>query len=128
MTPPLVGVSDEREAPGKCVTRPKTFESAMALLAPASGQARVRGIDPELVIEIKRLPEVHEIRAKRRRDHRRASSASRVAWARMPLVKQRSSNFSFGECTRSSARPNPRSRASIPSRRLIASAPMPPSK
>ena len=55
---------------------PETFESAVALLAAASGEARVLAggtdllvqlraglIEPELVVDIKGIPEVHEIRA-----------------------------------------------------------------
>jgi carbon-monoxide dehydrogenase medium subunit len=55
---------------------PETFESAVALLAAASGEARVLAggtdllvqlragmIDPELVDDVKRIPEVHEITA-----------------------------------------------------------------
>ena len=55
---------------------PETFESAVALLAAASGEARVLAggtdllvqlraglIEPELVVDIKHIPEVHEIRA-----------------------------------------------------------------
>src|SRR5918994_5373309 len=53
---------------------PETFESAVALLAAASGEARVLAggtdllvqlraglIEPELVVDVKRIPEVHEI-------------------------------------------------------------------
>ncbi|MGH6899707.1 MAG: FAD binding domain-containing protein [Geminicoccaceae bacterium] len=53
---------------------PKTFESAVALLAAASGEARVLAggtdllvqlrsgmIEPELVVDVKRIPRVHEI-------------------------------------------------------------------
>jgi aerobic carbon-monoxide dehydrogenase medium subunit len=55
---------------------PQTFESAVALLAAASGEARVLAggtdllvqlraglIEPELVVDVKRIPEVHEITA-----------------------------------------------------------------
>ena len=55
---------------------PETFEAAVALLAAASGEARVLAggtdllvqlraglIEPELVVDIKGIPEVHEIRA-----------------------------------------------------------------
>jgi carbon-monoxide dehydrogenase medium subunit len=55
---------------------PQTFESAVALLAAASGDARVLAggtdllvqlraglIEPELVVDVKRIPEVHEITA-----------------------------------------------------------------
>jgi carbon-monoxide dehydrogenase medium subunit len=55
---------------------PETFESAVALLASAPGDARVLAggtdllvqlrtgmIEPELVVDVKRIPEVHEIRA-----------------------------------------------------------------
>jgi carbon-monoxide dehydrogenase medium subunit len=55
---------------------PETFESAVALLAAANGEARVLAggtdllvqlragmIEPELVVDIKRIPEAHEIRA-----------------------------------------------------------------
>jgi carbon-monoxide dehydrogenase medium subunit len=55
---------------------PETFESAVALLAAASGEARVLAggtdllvqlragmIEPELVVDVKRIPEVHEITA-----------------------------------------------------------------
>src|SRR5919106_5759219 len=53
---------------------PETFESAVALLSAASGEARVLAggtdllvqlrsgmIEPELVVDVKRIPEVHEI-------------------------------------------------------------------
>jgi carbon-monoxide dehydrogenase medium subunit len=55
---------------------PETFESAVALLAAASGEARVLAggtdllvqlragmIEPELVVDVKRIPEVHAIAA-----------------------------------------------------------------
>ena len=55
---------------------PETFESAVALLSAASGEARVLAggtdllvqlraglIEPELVVDVKRIPEVHEIAA-----------------------------------------------------------------
>ena len=55
---------------------PETLESAVALLAAASGDARVLAggtdllvqlragmIEPELVVDVKRIPEVHEITA-----------------------------------------------------------------
>ena len=55
---------------------PQTFEAAVALLAAASGDARVLAggtdllvqlrsglIEPDLVVDIKRIPQVHEIRA-----------------------------------------------------------------
>ena len=55
---------------------PETFESAVALLAAASGEARVLAggtdllvqlraglIEPELVVDVKRIPEVHAITA-----------------------------------------------------------------
>ena len=55
---------------------PETFESAVALLAAASGEARVLAggtdllvqlrsglIEPDLVVDVKRIPEVHEITA-----------------------------------------------------------------
>ncbi|MGH6905601.1 MAG: FAD binding domain-containing protein, partial [Geminicoccaceae bacterium] len=53
---------------------PETFESAVALLAGARGEARVLAggtdllvqlraglIEPELVVDVKRIPEVHAI-------------------------------------------------------------------
>jgi CO/xanthine dehydrogenase FAD-binding subunit len=55
---------------------PETFEAAVALLSAASGEARVLAggtdllvqlraglVEPELVVDVKRLPEVHEIKA-----------------------------------------------------------------
>jgi aerobic carbon-monoxide dehydrogenase medium subunit len=55
---------------------PETFESAVALLSAASGEARVLAggtdllvqlragmVEPELVVDLKRIPEAHEIKA-----------------------------------------------------------------
>jgi aerobic carbon-monoxide dehydrogenase medium subunit len=70
------GASAEGSIPNMRYEAPQTFEAAVALLAAASGEARVLAggtdllvqlrsglIEPELVVDIKRIPEVHEIRA-----------------------------------------------------------------